>query len=250
MRLLALLVAVGLLAAAIAPSPTDAGDLVDVLGVREAEAASARAVTVAALPCRRNVQTTSSGVVLESGLVLTVAHAVFEAREFAVQDASGRWYDASIRSLDVATDLAVLEVDNLDVDVFGTTTVAHATARAGDRVVMVEGATSGSVAGEVVRRVRLRTALVGDLSRDAERRGFEVDLAIDGGDSGAALLNERGDLVAVMFARSRRRPGRSWATSAAEITAVLESSEVPEWNCGVGFDTTLDLPEPQELASG
>lgn len=221
-------VAVGLLAilATSTPSPT-ANEL--------------RPVAIATMPCSPSVQTKSSGFVIEDGVVITVAHAIYESREFAVQDSMGDWHQATVQYMDLERDLAVLVVDGL-----AAPAMEIASAARGDQVRMLDGAASGVVDGQVLRPVRITTEVIGDLERTTQRPGYELSLEIAGGDSGSAIVDGDGSLVAVVFARSTRREA-SWATSALEVQDIQNQRGVPEWQCEIDVDVplVLDPPEPR-----
>tara|TARA_Y100001954_G_scaffold14654_1_gene13827 strand:- start:169 stop:507 length:339 start_codon:yes stop_codon:yes gene_type:complete len=55
-----------------------------------------------------------------------------------------------------------------------------------------------------------------------ERRAFEFDGAITAGDSGAPIFGETGDVLGIVYARSRDR-GVGFAVSTTEIRPVLDS---------------------------
>lgn len=200
-----------------------------------------RPVTIAAMPCTPNLQTTSSGFVFDDGLVVTVAHAIYESREFAVRDWSGRWHVAAVQYMDLERDLAVLAIDGLTAE-----PMAMTQAGAGDPVHMLDGAASGGVDGEVLRPVNISTEVIGDLEQKSRRSGYELSVEIAGGDSGAAIVDDDGSLVAVVFARSTRRDA-SWATSAAEVAEIRDLQGVPTWKCATdtGAPLVLDAPEPR-----
>ena len=203
-----------------------------------------RAVAIATLPCETNLQATSSGFLVDDELVVTVAHAVFESQDFAVRDVSGLWHRASIEHLDLGRDLAVLRVKGLRA-----TPARSGEAAVDDRVRMVEGAASGTAAGSITRRVNVRTNVVGS-EETAVRAGYELALEIEPGDSGAAVVDDDGRLVAIVFARSTRREAVTWSTSVAEVGLVLGLGDIPEWQCDPAFEAELDLtpPEQEQLA--
>jgi len=105
---------------------------------------------------------------------------------------------------------------------------------------MIEGASSGTVTGEVSRRVQISTEVIGDLSTTSERSGSELSFEIAGGDSGAAVVGDDDNLLGLIFARSTAREA-SWATSVTEIEAVLNERSVPVWECERDSDAELDL---------
>lgn len=200
-----------------------------------------RPVTIATMPCATSLQTTSSGFVIDDRLVVTVAHAIYESREFAVRDWSGRWHDATLQHMDLERDLAVLTIDALRAEPMAT-----ARADIGDSVQMLQGAASGWVDGKILRRVNISTEVIGDLEQKSRRSGYELTVDIAGGDSGAAVVDDDGSLVAVVFARSTRREA-SWATSASEVQAIRGRRGVPQWECETDSDAplVLDAPEPR-----
>ena len=55
-----------------------------------------------------------------------------------------------------------------------------------------------------------------------ERRAFEFDGAVTAGDSGAPIFGETGDVLGIVYARSRER-GVGFAVSTTEIRPVLDS---------------------------
>ena len=197
-----------------------------------------RAVAIATLPCARDLQATSSGFVVDNELVVTVAHALYESRDFAVRAASGEWHRATIQHLDLERDLALLRVGGLIAR-----PVELAGAGAEDQVRLVEGAASGAIDGVVVRRVNITFNILGS-DETASRQGYELELAIDPGDSGAAVVDNQDRLVGIVFARSTRQPSRTWTTSVAEVVEILDQADVPEWECGPGSGAELDLREP------
>lgn len=194
-----------------------------------------RPVVIASLPCDSAIQATSSGFVIDDSTVVTVAHALYDSREFAVRDAFGRWHQATIQYIDLDRDLAVLKIRGLRADAMKTSS-----ARAGDQVRMMEGAASGTTTGEVLRPVRITTEVIGDMSQQSQRAGYELTVPIIGGDSGAAVVDQEDNLVALVFARSKRRDA-SWATSASEINLILEFEGGPTWECDRDSEAVLLL---------
>ena len=198
-----------------------------------------RPVVIATLPCQPSLQSTSSGFVIDDETVVTVAHAIYETRDFAVRDSTGRWFRPEILHMDVDRDLAVLRIPGLRASPMATRV-----AGAGDAVEMVEGAASGTTEGAVLRRVRLTTESIGDLERKTARSGYEMSVAIRGGDSGAAIVDQDENLVGVVFARSTRREA-AWVTSVTEILSVLDKQGVPPWECENPSSVELILEAPE-----
>lgn len=200
--------------------------------------ATERAVVIATMPCRPSLQATASGFVIDDELVVTVAHAIYDSRDFAVRDASGEWHRAQIVHMDLDRDLAVLRIPGLS-----SSPMTTRQASTNEQVRVIEGAASGTNEGEVLRRVRLTTETIGDLTRETARSGYELNVPVQGGDSGAAVVDSYGNLVGIVFARSTRREA-AWATAASEVVDALEKQDVPSWECENPSDAELILEIP------
>ena len=206
-----------------------------------------RAVEFATLPCV-GIQSTSSGYVIDDELVLTVAHALHETRDFAVADGRGVWRSGDIVRLDLERDIALVRVDGLRSTPVDEAPERRVSEWPDTPVRIVGAAASGTSEASIVRRVKLLTEVVGDRSQQSSRSGYEVALEIDPGDSGAAILDDADRLVAIVFARSTARESVAWATAIDEVDRA--PNEVPPLGCDDDLDIELDLtpPEPARLA--
>lgn len=207
-----------------------------------------RSVAIVTLPCSTNLQKNSTGVVVDDQTVVTVAHAIFETRDFALLDAFGRWHHPQVIRLDLENDLAVLHVENLRAHPLPVAPAAPSDAWRDLPVRMLEGSTSGTIDGTVLRRVNIEIEVVGDRSTIASRLGYEVAATIGPGDSGAGLVDASGQFVGVVFARSTQREGITWATATSVIDRT--PAPVPSWECEPGTGEPLELrpPAPRRLA--
>lgn len=174
-------------------------------------------VGVLALGCT-SIASAGSGVVLGApGQVVTVAHTVAGATSIRVVGADGTEYEASVVAFDPDADLAVLDVDG-----FNTPALTVGDVRLGDgtqiRWSIDEGVTSRQV--EITQRLAIT---IDDIygAATAQRSGFEFSGEVIGGDSGGPIISSNGDVLGIVYARSRSRPGTAFATDADQITAVL-----------------------------
>jgi S1-C subfamily serine protease len=177
-------------------------------------------VGVLALGCT-SVASAGSGVVLGApGQVVTVAHTVAGATSIRVVGADGTEYEANVVAFDPDADLAVLDVDG-----FNTPALSVGDVRLGDgtliRWSIDEGVTSRQV--EITQRLAIT---IDDIygSATAQRSGFEFSGEVIGGDSGGPIISSNGDVIGIVYARSRSRPGTAFATDADQITAVLAAA--------------------------
>jgi S1-C subfamily serine protease len=160
----------------------------------------------------------ATGVVTGDGRVLTVAHAL--SRGHAVE-AAGR--PARVLRVDRRLDLALLAVPGLRARAvrFGgdDARLGRDDARSVAVAVLRDGrarALTGSIRRHVVIRWREQP---GD--RPLVRPGIELSARVDPGDSGAPVVDGRGRLLGVLYARSRDREGTAWAVDASAVRSVL-----------------------------
>lgn len=181
-----------------------------------------RAVTVRTTACGDASRTTGTGVIVGRALVLTAAHVVIGAGEVYV---GGADEPSPVVLLDRSRDLALLKVPTVDA-----TPVELADAGAGDEVRVVGGSASGTVAGRIERLLRMGVDDVRSTSRSV-RSGFELDVAIGGGDSGAGVFDADDRLVGIVFAVPSDGSGATFAVDATEIRAVLDAPPTGEHRC-------------------
>jgi S1-C subfamily serine protease len=153
----------------------------------------------------------ATGVATGDGRVLTVAHALSGGH--AVEVAGRR---ARVIRLDRRLDLALLAVPGLHA----------APVRVGGAAEHVEIAVlrdrrARRLIGSVRRHVRIRWR---DQPTDPPqaRPGLEVAARIEPGDSGAPVVDRRGRLLGLLYARSPDRDGTAWAVDASAVRTVLD----------------------------
>lgn len=152
----------------------------------------------------------ATGVGAGDGRVLTVAHPLSPGRAVRV---GGR--PARVVRLDRRLDLALLAVPGLRAPALR---LGDGGARA--RILVLRAAGARPVDAPIRRRV---TVAFRDQPGDPPRMrpGLELAAAIDPGDSGAPVLDGRGRLLGVLYARSRDRAGTAWAVDAAAARSLL-----------------------------
>ncbi len=184
-----------------------------------------RAVVVSTTACGFASKTTGSGVVVGPGKVLTAAHVVVGASAVEVQFADGKTSAATVVLLDTGRDLAVLVAPNVEAS-----EVEFVQLEVGESATLIEGASSGSVAVQVLRRASLNVDEVRGTERSS-RAGYELAAVIDGGDSGAGVFDQQGRLAAIVFATSTERDGIAWAIRAEELESVLAAPPTTGYSC-------------------
>ncbi len=173
------------------------------------------AVTVAAAGCGP-VEDGGSGIVVAPGVVVTAAHVVAGSDAVTVVAGDGRRVDAVVDEIDTGLDAAVLRADDLGV----VPVRRRGHLRAGERGTVGDDPTPF----EVVRRVRINTT---DIYRRGRHRrsGYELAAEVAPGRSGAGLVTADGVLGGMVFAASRRTPGRAWALDVDALEPLLAAAD-------------------------
>ena len=140
---------------------------------------------------------TGSGWVTTDGLVVTNAHVVAGERDVTVEDADGDTHDATVVLFDPVRDLAL----------------AHVATLAAPGLELVEGHAGDDVAvygypggGECLSCRRALLTGAGTRTSDihqgpwSERDVLTLHVAVEHGDSGAAVVNGKGEVIGVAFA--------------------------------------------------
>lgn len=217
----------------------------------DAAVAAARAVSPAIVTVIADGPTTAgsaqtravgSGVVISTaGHIVTAAHVIAGAGALAVVLPTGEVRAAQLVASDAPyTDLAVLQVDaaGLRAARWGSA----AALQPGEAVLAVAG--SGFAPGPAVAR-----GVVAATGRSFPRPGVvlhdlvQTDAAVNGGDSGGALVNLRGEVVGILTTVVRQQPngepvvGVAFAQSAETlrplVEAVVAGDPVPRPRLGI-----------------
>ncbi|PWC13111.1 outer membrane-stress sensor serine endopeptidase DegS [Brenneria roseae subsp. americana] len=147
-----------------------------------------------------NIRTLGSGVIMsDKGYILTNKHVINNTQQILVALQDGRLYEAMVVGSDSLTDLAVLQVNgvNLPVIPINTSRIAHV----GD-VVMAIG-NPYNLGQTITQGIISATGRVGlsAVGQDSQQNGrqnlLQTDASINHGNSGGALVNTLGELVGI-----------------------------------------------------
>ncbi len=174
---------------------------------------------VAGTACLKPILATA--VVVEDGLLLTVAHAIAGAEDdLEVIDLDGTERPAKVVAFDPERDLALLEVDGFHER------IEMATPEADSGGIIASVGSDLAIEGIPYRILRLVTARSADIYNQGEvlRQALEIEARVSPGDSGAPLLDRNGAMVGVLFAGSEGVEDSAWALHVSEIEEFLESA--------------------------
>ena len=161
-----------------------------------------------------------SGMTVAPGVVLTSAHVVAGATDIVVHSPGRETQVATVVGFDPEMDLAYLALERPPG---ARLSVTSAHVGPGDRGVawVYRDGRVVEVPIRVRRRVQIRTEDI-YVEGETERPGFELDAAIEAGDSGAAVVID-GELAGVIWARSRRFEDRAYAIDPTRAGALIRS---------------------------
>ena len=178
-------------------------------------------VRVESLPCGRNG--VGSGTAVGDDVVVTNAHIVAGSTDdVSIRTWDDRLLPGVVVGFDPERDLALVQVDDLDVP-----TASFGEPERGLAATII--ARPGGLEGAFLetRIVRLFNATGDDIygEGDVARRALELEADVVPGVSGGGVFTEKGELIGVVFAESRRRDSTSYAVDAGEIVAFLEETD-------------------------
>ncbi|MDD3335346.1 MAG: trypsin-like peptidase domain-containing protein [Eubacteriales bacterium] len=186
---------------------------------------------------RQVLQGSGSGVVIAKGYVLTNYHVVEDATMLEVT-MGDQTYSATVAGTDETLDLAVLKVDNLDIEpvVLGDSDVLNV----GDWAICIgnplsfTGTTTVGVISALNREISNNTTDAYGLRTNDVNLMIQTDAAINAGNSGGGMFNVAGELVGVP---SMKYTGSYYSSSTVE---------------GIGMAIPINVAKPliEQVVSG
>ncbi len=173
------------------------------------------------------VNGTGSGVLIEDNLVVTNAHVVwpFDRAQVLFPGARSR-RTATVVALDAFSDIAILEIEGRSPLPDPARIGEAAAITAADDLFVVGYPSPEDFGPEVVIDT---TSLVQVLDWPYSGvRWIETDAPAVGGQSGGALVNDRGEVVAITTFGNRERLYGSWIEDVLDVVRRLEAGELRE----------------------
>ncbi len=208
---------------------------------------------------REVLQSSGSGVVVATGYVLTNYHVVDGATSLEVTSGDNT-YTATIAGSDQDLDLAVLKVDNLDIEpvTLGDSDLLNV----GDWAICIgnplsfTGTTTVGVISAINREVTSENYDVYGRRQDLKNYMIQTDAAINSGNSGGGMFNVAGELIGVpsikytgsYYSRaSVEGIGMAIPINAAKtlINDVLSGKVTEEASVESGADTSIGAAKPR-----
>lgn len=168
-------------------------------------------------PCTGRIDQRATGSAIAPEVVATVAHSLDGVASIEMRGADGRSQTAEVVYLDLDKDIALLRPAR---PVAEHLTLARPEGPGPVGVLRFDDAEERPRLddGEILELVSV--TLDGEGRRDAAR----LSATIEPGDSGAAVVDDDGAMVAMVFATARSRDV-GWAVSSVEVQAALDALE-------------------------
>lgn len=194
----------------------------------------------------RRSYSSGTGVVLtQDGYILTNAHVIEGSLEVQVQLWNNHSYTAKLVGYDFAEDLAVLKIDAKNLTA----------ARFGDSELLRPGDAVAAVGDPMGYSGSISEGIISGLDRDMEVDGVTMDLIqtsapINFGNSGGALLNDRGQVIGIttikMVSKDGDIEGLGFAIPSARVKFVADRLIAGEEIVHSAFGITVDRRHLEE----
>ena len=150
------------------------------------------------IPRERQIRGQGSGFITQKdGIILTNAHVVSGADRVTVTLKDGREFEGVVKGKDDVTDLAVVQIETLGVDLPVAPLGNSNSVRVGDWAIAVGNPVglNNTVTLGIISTLTRSSAQVG--IPDKRIDFLQTDAAINPGNSGGPLLNERGEVIGI-----------------------------------------------------
>jgi S1-C subfamily serine protease len=162
-----------------------------------------------------------SGFVVGPHLVATNAHVVAGENRTTVFDYEDDQHEAEVVAFDPTRDVAILRVPSLDAE-----PLELVMGEENDTTAVYGHPGGGPLRAAPARLGERFTAVGTDIYRtgDSSRQVFVLGANLAPGDSGAPVIDRRGDVVGVAFAIDPAQDATAYAVTVQEIRPVLEKA--------------------------
>ena len=163
-----------------------------------------------------------SGFPVSPGLVLTNAHVVAGTQGTTIRTPQGRSLNARVVLFDPNRDVAILSVPRLGIAPLGTAAAERGTSGAaigypgGGHEIAVPAVVDGEVQAEG-RDIYGQNLVV--------RHIWITEAQVEPGNSGGPLVDQAGNVLGVIFAKSTRQSGQAYALTDAEVQPDITAAQ-------------------------
>jgi serine protease Do len=150
------------------------------------------------------------------GLMVTNAHIVKNSRNIIVENARGQKFNAVVKKLDEARDVAIIKIDDPDFKPFNSLPYGI---RKNPSDLAEEIFTLGFPRPEVVYTEGYLSAKTG---YKGDTLSCQLSIAASYGNSGGPIFNENGEVIGILTSRETQTPGTVFAVQSKYIYQAIE----------------------------
>ncbi|MGH1491543.1 MAG: S1 family peptidase [Acidimicrobiales bacterium] len=156
----------------------------------------------------------ATAVAIAPGLVVTVAHSLDQADGVTLKDALDQDVPSELLYVDPTKDIAILRLSDASPVPLELTEPQNSGA--------VSVATAAGSDGPTSKPATIVDLVDATLDGDGKRAAIRLEADIKPGDSGAAVVDDDGRMVGMIFATARGEDV-GWAVASSEIVAAIEA---------------------------
>lgn len=174
-----------------------------------------------------------NGFALGPNCIITNAHVIADNSEIFISSYSGNEYKAAVFSINESEDIAVLVVDDVNFPYLSAADISNM--KTGDDIYAV-GAPKGMAYTLTKGTVSAKERIIGNNSY------IQIDAAINEGNSGGPLLNDKGQVLGMNTLKLSDSEGIGLAIPADRICKYLQSLNI-ELNENGNISNVIDSPK-------
>jgi S1-C subfamily serine protease len=163
-------------------------------------------------------------VISPMGYLITNYHCVEKAKELTVQGIDGDFttkYSATVVATDPSNDLALIKVSNKNIKFETPPFAIRSSGVAQGEKVYALGFPIADAMGKEIKLtegiISAKSGAQGDISK------FQISAAVNHGNSGGPLIDEQGNLIGVIYAKSTVAEAAGYAIKASYLEAFLKN---------------------------
>ena len=188
------------------------------------------------IPADAKIKAGGTGFLVDvKGYLVTNAHVVNHATGVVVQNNKGQEFNAKIIKLDLASDLALLKIDDEDFKPYPSLpySISKNSADIGEQIF-----TLGYPRDEIVYGEGYMSAKTGF---EGDTLACQIAVAANPGNSGGPVLNKNGEIIGILSTRQIQAQGVVFAIKAKNIFKTIEEVKVDTAYANLKVPTTTSL---------
>jgi S1-C subfamily serine protease len=186
-------------------------------------------------------------LISSEGYLITNYHCIENAKEIMIKGIDGDFstkYGATVVASDQSNDLAILKLSNKNLKFKNPPFAIRSSGVAQAEKVYALGFPAASAMGQEMKItegiISAKSGVQGDISK------FQISAAVNPGNSGGPLIDEKGNLIGVIYAKSTIAEAAGYAIKASYLETFLKN--VDEFNYPILVNQVMDKPLAEKVS--